>query len=123
MIFENFDNYIENIRNAYHEQVDKANSAYSQLLEWNRDAEIQKLTKEIRDIRSHCLLPNLSDKEMQAIKDFQNEHYRTCCGNGKFKAKGNHWIYDIGGTGFGHTVVIICPECLKQLDVTDTSNW
>lgn len=93
------------------------------LKEWNKDEEIQKLKEEKKYITSHCLLNGLSDKEIAAIKDFKEKHYKTCCGNGKYKSKGNTWRYEISGTGLGHIIKIQCPECNEWLDVTDIDNW
>ncbi len=123
MMFGDFDKYLEEIKEEYHAQVERADYAYKKMQEWNKDDKIQELKQKKDWIYTHCLCPNLSDKEIQDIKDFQNKHYISCCGNGKYKSKGNTWRYEITGTGIGSIIKIQCPECQEWLDVTDLDNW
>ena len=109
------------IKELYGEE--KVKEMRETLNEWNKDEEIQKLEEEKEYITNHCLLGGLSDKEIAAIKEFKNKHYKTCCGNGKYKSKGNTWRYEISGTGIGHMIRIQCVECNEWLDVTDIDNW
>ena len=123
MMFGDFDEYLEEIKEEYHAQVERADYAYKEMQEWNKDDKIQELKQEKDWIYTHCLCPNLSDKELDSIRTFKNQHYISCCGNGKYKSKGNTWRYEIAGTGLGSIIKIQCPECQEWLDVTDLDNW
>ena len=120
---EDFDKTIEKLKVSYEYMKEKVKKMQETLDEWNKDEEIQKLKEEKKYITNHCLLGGLSDKELADIKAFQKKHYETCCGNGKYKSKGNTWRYEISGTGLGHIIKIQCPECNEWLDVTDIDNW
>lgn len=120
---EDFDKAIQKLKDSYEYMQEKVKRMQETLKEWNKDEEIQKLKEEKEYITSHCLLNGLSDKEIAAIKDFKEKHYKTCCGNGKYKSKGNTWRYEISGTGLGPIIKIQCVECNAEEDVTDIDNW
>ena len=120
---EDFDSAIEKLKASYEYMQEKVKEMQKTLNEWNKNEEIQKLKEEKEYITSHCFLGGLSDKEIAAIKEFKNKHYKTCCGNGKYKSKGNTWRYEISGTGIGHMIKIQCPECGVIQDITDIDNW
>jgi predicted house-cleaning noncanonical NTP pyrophosphatase (MazG superfamily) len=121
--WEDFDKNIDQIKEQYHYMQESVDKMRQTLEEWKKDDEIQKLNNRINWIYNHALLTNLSDKELDALDAFRKKHYDICCGNGTIKSKGNHWIYDIGGCGFGHIIKITCPECGETEDVTDIDNW
>ena len=123
IFWNNFDKSIDQIKDQYHSMEESVEEMRQTLQEWNKDKEIQELNDRIKWIYNHSLCTNLSDKEIANLKAFRQKHYETCCGNGKFKSKGNNWIYDIGGTGLGHIIKITCPECGESEDVTDIENW
>ena len=122
-IIEDFDTAIATLKTSYEYMKEKVENMQKVLQEWNKDEELQKLRQEKEDIYKHSLLTNLSDKEISNLATFRDKHYRTCCGNGQYKSKGNEWIYTIGGTGLGHIIKITCPECGVTEDVTDIDNW
>jgi len=121
-IIEDFDEAMTALKVSYDYMKERVYDMQKTLHEWNKDKEIQKLKAENDYLRRHSLLM-LSDKEAKALKDFRDEHYKSCCGNGKYKAKGNTWIYTITGTGIGHIIKITCPECGQSADVTDIESW
>ena len=121
--FDNFDSNITKIIEQYHSMEEYVKEMRQTLDEWNKDKEIQELEKRIKWIYDHSLVTNLSNKELADIKEFKEQHYKTCCGNGKYKSKGNKWIYTVTGTGIGHIIEITCPECGQSVDVTDIDNW
>ena len=120
---EDFDKAMETLKNSYEYMKERVEAMQETLTEWNKDKEIQKLKREKEWIYKHCLLSNLSDKELEALAKFREKHFENCCGNGKYKSKGNTWIYTISGTGIGHIIKITCPECGMSEDVTDIDNW
>lgn len=61
-------------------------------------------------------LANLSKKEYDAEKTFRDKHYKSC-------SNGNHYVYDLFGTGFGLIVKIKCPVCGAEEDITDIDSW
>lgn len=67
-------------------------------------------------IKEAYSLANLSKKEYDAEKAFREEHYKSC-------SNGNHYVYDLFGTGFGLIVKIKCPVCGDEEDITDISSW
>lgn len=58
----------------------------------------------------------LSKKEHEAEKAFRQKHYESC-------SNGNHYVYDLLGTGFSLIVKIKCPVCGAEEDITDISGW
>lgn len=118
-----FDKHLDALKEQYLDMKNTVQSLRETLKEWNKDEEIQKWKNRNDWIYNHSLVSNLSDKELEALENFRKNHYRTCCGNGKYKNKGNTWIYTISGTGFGHIIKITCPECGQSEDVTDIDNW
>lgn len=58
----------------------------------------------------------LSKKEYEAEKAFRQKHYESC-------SNGNHYVYDLLGTGFSLIVKIKCPVCGAEEDITDISSW
>ena len=120
---EDFDSAIEKLKTSYEYMQEEVKEMQETLNNWNKDEEIQKLEEEKEYIANHCLLGGLSDKEITAIKDFKDKHYKMCCSNGRYKSKGNTWRYEISGTGIGHIIRIQCPECSEIEDITDIDNW
>ena len=120
---EDFDTAIETLKTSYNYMKERVEDMQKTLQEWNKDEEIQKLEKRNDWIYAHALCTNLSDKEIADMSAFRKKHFETCCGNGKYKSKGNTWRYEISGTGLGHILKIQCPECGEWLDVTDIDNW
>ena len=118
-----FDKHLEALKEQYLDMKDTIQYLRETLQEWDKDEEIQKWKNKNDWIYNHSLVSNLSDKELKALGDFRKNHYRICCGNGKYKNKGNTWIYTISGTGLGHIIKITCPECGQSEDVTDINNW
>ena len=122
-LHKDIDKVLADVKDEYTWMENEVKEMRERLQSWNKDEEIQKLKEKNDWIYAHCLCPNLSDKEVAAIRDFKKKHYETCCGNGMFKNKGNTWRYEITGTGIGHIIKVQCIECGQWLDVTDIDNW
>ena len=121
-IIEDFDKAMTALKTSYEYMKERVEDMEKTLDEWNKDEEIQQLKKEKKDVYNHSLL-QLSNKEVESLRAFRDKHFRECCGNGQYKAKGNTWIYTISGTGLGHVIEITCPECGQSEDVTDIDSW
>lgn len=121
-IIEDFDTAVEKLKTSYDYMKDRVQDMESTLENWNKDDELQKLRNSNEWLHKHSLL-TVSDKEMESLRAFRDKHYEMCCGNGKYKSKGNTWIYTISGTGIGHIIKITCPECGQTEDVTDIDSW
>jgi hypothetical protein len=119
---KDMDKILEDLKDEYRYMEKQVDLMRQRLIDWNKDETIQKLEKEKDDLYKHSLL-QLSDKELKDIREFQDKHYETCCGNGKYKSKGNTWRYEISGTGIGHIIKVQCPECNTWLDITDIDSW
>lgn len=85
------------------------------LLKYDKDAEIAKRDKKIKYLQEHSLL-EITDNEKQRIKEFRNKHHKKC-------NNGNTYDYRISGTGLGTILIISCPYCGNEEDVTDVSGW
>ena len=120
---EDFDTTVSKLKDSYEYMKEQVEDMQKTLQEWNKDEEIQKLKEQNDWIYKHALCTNLSDKEIASMNAFRKKHYETCCGNGKYKSKGNTWRYEISGTGIGHIIKIQCSECGVWEDVTDIDNW
>ena len=80
-----------------------------------KDEELQKLQDKIKDLSNRALL-FMSEKEKEAEKAFRKEHYEKC-------KNGNHYIYDLRGSGIGTGIYITCPKCGERKDITDVESW
>lgn len=85
------------------------------LNKYNKDVEIKAKDDEIRSIQQRSISV-LSPVEYERDKEFRERHYQIC-------KNGNHFIYDLQGTGIGTVVKIRCPVCGVEEDITDTSCW
>ena len=121
-IIEDFDTVLEKLKISYDYMKERVQDMESTLANWNKDDELQKLRNSNEWLHQHSLL-TISDKEKDSLRAFRDKHYEMCCGNGKYKSKGNTWIYTISGTGIGHIIKITCPECGQTEDVTDIDSW
>ena len=69
----------------------------------------------VEDIRKRSLV-SLSPKEYEAKESFIEKH-RTKCKNG------THFIYDLQGCMFGIGIIVKCPVCGEEEDITDMDCW
>lgn len=120
-IFE-FDEAIQHMRDSYQWMKSQYENMQTQLSNWNKDEEIEKYRDQTRYLRSHSLC-ELSDKELQAKKDFMDKHWKKCAEPLNNKVAGNTYIYEITGVGIGTIIKIKCPICGESKDITDTSSW
>jgi hypothetical protein len=58
----------------------------------------------------------LNDKESKRVTNFYYKHYDKGC-------KGTYWVVTFTATGIGHKVVIKCPVCGKEKDISDYTSW
>ena len=79
-----------------------------------KDEVIERLNKELERYRENSLQV-LSDKEMSQFKEFKYNHYKTC---------GTNDIYVLlSPTGIGTAIILKCPKCKEELDITDINHW
>ena len=65
----------------------------------------------------------MSDKEIEAERNFRYRHYEKCARPLKDKSVGNTYIYELSGTGLGTIIKITCPICGQTEDITDIDSW
>ena len=122
MLINNFEATVDELKQEYYYQKQRANTAYKLMQQWDRDEEIQKHKDNAEYVRNHSLL-QLSDQELLDIIEFRKEHYEKCALPKHKKNFGNTYIYELTGTGLGTEIKITCPICGETKNVTDTSNW
>ena len=65
----------------------------------------------------------MSDKEIEAERNFRYRHYEKCALPLNNKSAGNTYIYELTGTGLGTCIKITCPICGQSEDITDIDSW
>lgn len=83
---------------------------------FNEQDSLRELYHQVNYAYAHSLL-SLTDKELQSMKTFIDKHHHGKCHNG------NHYVYDIEGTGLGACITIKCPKCGESEDITDESKF
>lgn len=115
-----FANNFKDIIKRLEEHNEKQEKTISHLRErvrtFNEQDSLQELRSQVNYAYKHSLL-SLTDKELQSMDTFINKHYHSKCHNG------NHFIYDIEGTGLGACIKIKCPKCGESKDITDESKF
>lgn len=117
MIIRSFDNCLEEMREINESQQSTIEYLREKLRTYDKEKEIAERDEEISRLRNHSIYV-MSDKEMDADVRFRTKHWKdTGCKNG------NHYIYDLVGTGFGTDIRIICPVCGESENITDINSW
>lgn len=99
-----------------YDAVCKERDRYRQLVnEWNKDEEIQKAQQQAEFYRRNSL-HELSESEAKRIREFREEHYKSCKNSGTYQ-------FELNGTGIGEAITIKCPCCNEEEDITDYSTW
>lgn len=99
-----------------HLRVLKENSSLRQKMNtWNEADEIRKAKQEAEYYRSHAL-HNCSDAELETIIAFRKAHHKSCKNSGTYQ-------FELYGTGIGEGIIIKCPVCGVQEDITDFGCW
>lgn len=117
MIARSFKECLEEMKEIGESQQNTIEYLREKLRTYDKDEEISKRDKTIESLyrRSICVM---SDTETKADKAFRTKHWKeTGCKNG------NHYIYDLVGTGLGTGIIITCPVCGESEDITDSSGW
>ena len=105
--FQYIINYVENLEKEKDEALHKLN-------EFNKDTEIQKLKEELRNIKNKELYL-MSDKTFQLRKEFENKHVKKCR---------IHTVnYELSYISMGTSIVIKCPVCGAEENITDYKEW
>ena len=86
-----------------------------ELAVYSKDAEIVAKNEEIDSLHRHSINV-LNDIEYERQKEFMDQHYKSC-------KNGNHFIFDLYGTGIGTVIKIKCPVCGTEEDITDIDSW
>lgn len=103
---------VQDYINTLEAEVVDLNKAFKQ---YEEHQEIAERDKKIKYLQEHSLL-EITDNEKQRIKEFRNKHHKKC-------NNGNTYDYRISGTGLGTILIISCPYCGNEEDVTDVSGW
>lgn len=106
-------NILKEINKYIIDFIEENETLKKQLFEYSKDEEIQKLKKEIQNIRRNSITI-LTDKQKEKVKLFSDKHYTSCKCNIE---------YIITGTSLGECVEIQCKKCKESEDVTDFDNW
>lgn len=109
------DEAIVTIRSAYQRVCEERDSLRKRLDEYDKDAEIKRLTEMVRFSDSHAL-HSCTELEQERIKKFRAKHFNSC-------RNPNKYTFDLIGSGFGEMITIKCPKCGECEDVTDDSAW
>ena len=102
--------HIEAISDEYDRVCEVNASLRQRMQEWRKDDEIQKLEKEIAEVRRHSIHV-VTDVELDEINKFCNQHLQSC--------KKYDFGFFLTGTGFGTGIDIQCMVCGEKKDVTD----
>lgn len=117
MITRSFDECLKEMREINESQQSTIEYLREKLRTYDKEKEIVERDEEISRLRNHSICV-MSDKEMDADVKFRTKHWKdTGCKNG------NHYIYDLVGTGFGTDIRIICPVCGESENITDITSW
>lgn len=111
-----FKDIIKRLEEHNEEQEKTISHLRERVRTFNEQDSLQELRSQVNYAYKHSLLP-LTDKELQSMNTFIDKHYHGECHNG------NHFIYDIEGTGLGACIKIKCPKCGESEDITDESKF
>ena len=112
---ENTDAVFDKLKAAVNQLKKDNKNLTMKLQDYNKDEEIRKREQEIKNIYDHSPIV-LTDLESKAWKHFREYHYNKCGNDG-------HYIFDIYGTGIGNVIILKCPICDKEEDITDYDSW
>ena len=117
MITRSFDECLKEMREINESQQSTIEYLREKLRTYDKEKEIVERDEEISRLRNHSICV-MSDKEMDADVKFRTKHWKdTGCKNG------NHYIYDLVGTGLGTDITITCPICGESENITDITSW
>ena len=114
--FNNFNDIIKKLKEHNERQEKIIKQLREKVNTFNKQETIQKCHNQLESAYAHSL-SQLTDKELQSMKTFIDKHYHGECHNG------NHYIYDITGTGLGACITIKCPKCGESEDITDEDKF
>lgn len=109
-----FDKKVKEIRKLLEDEIEVNDDLICKLAEFKKDKEIKKIEQEKEDVTKRALVI-LTDKEKSKLDRFIKKH-RKCLN----KNSSELW-YKIGWNGFGHEILVKCPKCNEELDITDVS--
>lgn len=111
----NIDRMLDEVRAEYHRMQEIDDSLRAEILDWNRDEQIQEANMRADYCRKHSLC-NLSEKELKDLVTFRKRHYESC-------KNSSTYIFEIAETGIGHCIKVKCPLCGQEEDITDLDCW
>lgn len=114
--FNNFNDIIKKLKEHNERQEKIIKQLREKVNTFNKQETIQKCYNQLESTYAHSL-SQLTDKELHSMKTFIDKHYHSECHNG------NHYIYDITGTGLGACITIKCPKCGESEDITDEDKF
>ena len=65
----------------------------------------------------------LSEKESEKARVFEEKHIKKCCPNQPFTALGMQFTYTFTSGGFGPLVTVKCNACGETENITCTEDW
>lgn len=112
---KNIENSLAKIKESTDYLIKRNQKLSDQLNHYNKISGIDAKNDEIRSIQQRSITI-FSHIEYERDKAFKEKHYKQC-------KNGNHFIYDLQGTGIGTIIKIKCPICGAEEDITDTDSW
>lgn len=98
----------------YNRQSSALNDLRNRLQSFRKDEEIQRLEEEIQRIRKLSLL-NMTSAERDAVVTFVSIHLRKC--------QSPSFSHELSGTSIATAIIVRCPICGEEKDVTDYEAW
>ena len=117
MITRSFKECLEKMKEINESQCNTIEYLREKLRTYDKEKEIVERDETINRLYKHSICV-MSEKEAKADDVFRNKHWKeTGCRNG------NHYIYDLVGSGLGVDITITCPVCGESKNITDISSW
>lgn len=109
-IIKDLTEYVDDLKQT----IKNKDKEIDRLNNFNRDEEIEKYKKEIARLHKNSLYI-FSDRQMQKIKEFREEHYKKC--------ECSYYDIIVSPTEIEDSVKIECFECGEQLDLNEYYKW
>lgn len=126
---------LKRIVKDYKDKLKELNKTIAFLKSDKKYKDLEKRNKALQEHIWHNCLCDLTDKEVELIKEFKDKHYKKCAEKDIKEmrkqgispatgfGKGSTWIYTIENTSLGEIISIKCPDCGEELDITDQNKF
>ena len=122
MLNNNIEDAFAAIQQNYFAMENEIEDLKEQLATWNKDKEILAEKERANYYKMHALI-SLTDKELKEHDTFIDTHWQKCALPLHDKTKGRTYIYTIGQSSIGKTIIIKCPICGEEKDITDFESF